>query len=912
MEVFRRLTLGAVLLVTLSCPALSPARAQSEPATSTPQAQVDATAIPEITVSRQISVSGENPIPLGRLGDAVRPQTYRLDLTVDPAKARFAGHVEIDVTLATQTSTIDLHGRGLNVARVVATTSLGRVIAGLWRERDASGVARIRFDEPLAAGPVTLAFDYDAPFADGPSGMFHVEVEGSWYSWTQFQSIDARAAFPSFDQPGFKTPFTVTLRTPPGLTAISNAAEQGTPVLENGLAIHRFNPTLPLPTYLVAMMVGPFASHAGEAPATGLRSAPLAIRIDSTRPNAARLDFALQGSKAIVALLEDYFGEPFPFPKLDQVTTPVLPGAMENAGADLYRDDILVLDAQSPVTQQRDFGMIVAHELGHQWFGDLVTPQWWDDIWLNESFANWIGYHIGDAWRPDLGIKGGALGEGYQAMETDALLAGRPVRQSITASTQVDSAFDAITYGKGGHVVGMIAAWLGDDTFRKGVRRYIDAHRFGSATSDDFFGALAEVAGNPKLVPAMRSFVEQQGVPLLAMRRVGDKVYVTQLRYTTAGVAAPDTRWVIPLCLRRGAVRRCFIMDQRNQAFTIEGKGPVFPNAEGTGYYRFELTGLHWHELIATAGKLPGGEALALVDSLWASIRGGRGTIVEMGQLAHRLIRHPDPHAADAPDKALSRLVREGIVGAQGRRGFRVMRENLYGPLLKDYGFDPHAGVYAHETPARMQRRVQIVSALVGTSRGGALRKRMNEAVKAYLAGDKAALDPAWFDHALDLYLFENGEDAARELVDRALASEDPVFRPAALAAAARTGSKDMTAWLLALDDPRLRENEKRDFLDGIMGRSATRELGYAWALSHIDALLGGGDGQFFAARLPQSLGRFCSVSWADRIAHDFKGKLAGTPGALELDRAIERVRNCGLLDDMMGPQIDAEFAKLR
>ncbi|WP_091142956.1 M1 family metallopeptidase [Novosphingobium sp. CF614] len=858
-----------------------------------------------------ITVSPAGSVPLGRLGDEVRPLAYRLDVTIDPARPRFSGHAEIDVTLAQPASIIHMHGRDLTVARAVAIFA-GRRLIGHWRQRDASGVARLSFDEPLPAGAVTLTFDYDAAFANGPAGMFHVEVEHQWYSWTQFQSIDARAAFPCFDQPGFKTPFTLTLRTPPGLTAIGNAPEQGVPAIENGLAVHRFAPTLPLPTYLVAMMVGPFASLEGQAPPNAARKDPLPVGIHSTRQNAGQLGFALDGSRQILGLLEDYFGEPFPFPKLDQVTTPVLPGAMENAGADLYRDDILVLDAQSPVVQQRDFGMIVAHELGHQWFGDLVTPAWWDDIWLNESFANWIGYRIGDAWRPDLGIMGDALSKGYQAMETDALLAGRPVHQPIAASTQVDSAFDSITYGKGGHVVGMIAAWLGDEKFREGVRSYIAAHRFGNATSEDFFAALADVAGDPRLVPAMRSFVDQQGVPLLAMRQKGDRVTVTQLRYTTAGVAPPESHWVIPLCLRREAIRRCYMMDQHTQAFTIEGKGPVFPNAGGTGYYRFELTAGHWNELIAGADRLSGGEAQALVDSLWASIRGGRGNIGEMARLERKLIRHPDPHAADAPDKALSRLVREGIVSAQGRRGFRLFRERLYMPLLKQYGFDPRAGAYAREAPARAQRRVQIVSALIGTGEGKDLRKRMDQATGAYLAGDSTALDPAWFDYAFDLYLFEGGPDAARGLVERALASEDPVFRPAALVAAARTGDKTMATWLLSLDDPRLRETEKREFLDGIMSRSATREIGYDWAAAHVDRLLASNDGQFFATRLPQVLGSFCSVAWANRIARDFAGKLAGTSGALELDRAIERVRNCGLLDDMMGEQIDAEFIKLR
>ena len=904
MRAAHRLVLALLLLATAA--GRLAAQEGDVPVASTDAAQV-APEAGTMPVGNDIVV---RQLPLGQLGTNVWPRAYRLDLTVDPAAPEFAGQVQIDVDLTVATETVYLHGRDLVVSAVRAAYG-ARLVEGRWEQMDATGVARVAFAEPLPAGRVTLIFDYSARFADGPAGMFHLEVDGEWYSWTQFQSIDARAAFPAFDQPGFKTPFTVTLRTPPGLMAISNAPELGEPVLEQGKAVHRFAPTLPLPTYLVAMMVGPFASLEGQAGPTPQRSWPLPLRIISTAQNRHALSFAFAGTDSILGLLEEYFGEPFPFPKLDQVTSPILPGAMENAGANLYRDDLLVLDDRSPVLQQREFGVVTAHELGHQWFGDLVTPQWWDDIWLNEAFANWMGYRIAEQWRPDLGIRGEALSTGFAAMEADALLAGRPVRQPIELSSNIDSAFDAITYGKGGHVVGMIAAWLGEETFREGVRRHIAAHRFGNATSEDFFAALAHVAGNPALVPALRSFVEQQGVPLIALRRDGDKVHVVQLRYTTAGVAPPDQIWILPLCFRRGSQRHCVLMDQRSQSFTVNGEGTVFPNAGGTGYYRFELDEQHWRDLIVHADALPGEEALALVDSLEASILAGRGTIEEMGRLARKLSRHPDPHAASAPDAALARLVSSGLVDARGRRVFRMLRERIYGPLLKQYGFDPRSGVYEREAPARIQRRAQVVAALLATGRGRDLRKQLKGAALAYMAGDRAALDSAWFAHAFDVYLFDEGRDAVQLLVDKALSSEDPVFRPEALAAAARRGDEKVAAWLMALDDTRLRESERREFLDGLMARKATREFGYRWALEHAGDLLGSGDGQFFAARLPRSLGQFCSVEKAREIARDFSPLLRDTPGALELDRAVERVRNCGLLDEMLGRQINEEFMRL-
>ncbi|MBW8755633.1 MAG: M1 family metallopeptidase [Sphingomonadales bacterium] len=843
-------------------------------------------------------VLADQDFPKGQLSDVVQPQDYRLDLTVDPAKERFSGKVEIDTLLTRPSTTVFLHGRDLAMHRATARVG-GAQFTGTWRQLDATGVAALTFDQPLPAGPVIFAFDYDAPFQDGPSGMFRVKVGADWYSWTQFESIDARAAFPGFDQPSFKTSFTVTLRTPPGLKAISNAPETAT-ASEAGLDVHRFARTLPLPTYLVAMMVGPFAAVEGAVPPTAQRAKALPLRVISTRQNAAKLDFALQGSKEIVALLEGYFADSFPYPKLDQITTPILPGAMENAGADLYGDGILVMTGDAPTSQKRGFGMVVAHELSHQWFGDLVTPTWWDDIWLNESFANWMGYRIGDAWRPDLNIRAGALAEGFGAMNTDALLAGRPIHQKIATNSEIDASFDSITYGKGGHVVAMIAAFMGDDKFKDGVRT-------------QFFAAMAEAAHDPRIVPAMQSFTDQQGVPLLTFARNGNAYTVTQSRYAVLGTTPPATRWGVPMCLRRGETRQCSLLTDASAAVTIAGSGPLVPNAGGTGYYRFELPGADWDALIAHADTLTGGEAQATADSLFASLLAGHAGATKLAALAEKLIHHPDSSASDAATEALGDLSEMGMLEDAGRRGWRRFVNRLYQPLLAQYGFDPRAGAYAAEPPERSQRRAQIVARLAGTARDKAMRARIAAATRDFLAGNPQALDLTWLSLGLDIHLAQGKLPAAKALVDKALASEDPGFRPAALGAVAGSGSKDIANWLLnGLADPRLRASEKRGLLRGVILTAATREMGYGYLRAHLDELTSGAGGIFFAARLPQLLSRFCSTERADEFARELRPRFANKPGALELERTIERVRNCGILRDQRGAAISAEFARFK
>ncbi|MEW9855114.1 M1 family metallopeptidase [Novosphingobium sp. M1R2S20] len=863
--------------------------------------------VPIEVIGQRIEKDG---YPKGRLGDAVTPLAYRLDLTIDPAAPRFSGTVEIDVSLSHAAKTIFLHGRELDVDSVFVRSG-GHTIEGRWSQLDVQGAARVTFAEPVPEGPATLVFAYEAPFSAGAAGMFRVQVDGAWHSWTQFQSTDARAAFPSFDEPGFKTPFEVTLRTPPDLKAIANAPEVST-IREAGFDVHRYAPTSPLPTYLVAMMVGPFAVLDGSVAPTPRRTEPLPLRIVSTRQNARRLDYARENTGQIVRLLEHWFDEPFPYPKLDQVTTPVLPGAMENAGAALYRDDLLVMDAKAPLAQQQEFGRVVAHEMAHQWFGNLVTPAWWDDLWLNESFANAMGYVIGQAWRPDLDIWSGMLDEGFVAMEMDSLVAGRAVRQPIATTAEIDSAFDRITYGKGGHVIAMIGAYLGEERFRAGVRRFIAAHRHGTATSDDFFKALAEAAEEPRIVPALRSFVQQQGVPLLVINREGGRYRVTQTRYAPLGVVPPATQWLLPICMRRGRESLCQIMEGDSAIFEVSGDDPLVPNAWGTGYYRFELSSRHWDALISGAQNLTAGEALSVADSLYASVLAGRGTVLELARLSSSLRHHADSRAAFAADAALSKLVRKGLVDRVGRSGFVRLRQRLYAPMLRRVGFDPRAGVYASEAPARRRWRSALVAVLLGTPRGSSLRRQLQEAAEDYLGGDRAALDEAWIDHGFDLHIVGGGEAAARQLVQAALASEDPVLRPAALAAAARSSKVAVASWLLDLDDPRLRETERLDILDGIMARSVTRELGYDWIVGNLDRLLAGSEGPFFAARTAAALGQFCSVEWADQIASDLRARFRGMAAALQLERSIEQVRNCGVLNKELGSAITEEFAKLK
>jgi len=847
------------------------------------------------------------PIPLGILSDAAMPLAYRIDLTVLPEKERFTGHVEIDVTVKAATRSLYLHGRDLHIGAVAARVG-GRTIPAHYSQVEDSGVAQLIFDGVLPTGKATLLFDYDAAFGDSAAGLYRIKVADQWYAWTQFESIDARAAFPGFDQPGYKTPFTVSLTTRPGLVALSNAPEvKSVPV--GDLVRHEFAATRPLPTYLVAFVVGPFVTASGTIAPSAQRAAPLPSRIVGTQPYRDKLGFALENSGPIILGLERYFDTPFPFPKLDQIGSPVMPGAMENAGADIYGDTILLLDKDASTDRKKTFGMVVAHELSHQWFGDLVTPAWWDDIWLNESFANWMGYRIGDEWRPDLKIWAGALDEGFAAMNVDALKAGRPIHQPIRTNGEIDSAFDQVTYGKGGHVVSMIAAYLGDEKFRDGVRLHLKRYAYGNASTEQFFGSLADAAHDPRVLASLKSFVDQQGVPVVRVERTGDGLKVSQKRYALLGSDLPPQSWIIPLCVRIGASRDCSLLDTPSATIPLKAAGAIIPNAGGTGYYRFSLPEAQWKALIATSASLPSGEASALTDSLWAAFRAGELSPSLLLDAARAMAGNDYSVAAVEGGSRLVGLRLRGQIAGGALPGYRRFLKQVYGPRLDAIGFDPRAGLYAGDDADRQKLRADLVDLVAGEADDKPLRMRLWKAAAAWLAGDRAALDQAFFDAGLAAYLVEGGDRALATLFDKAMSSDDSLFRDRAIGVMGAVDRAAAGRWLIdRLGDQRLRAGDRVGLLVSLAQQPTTRDMAYDWAVTHYDELARG-NGIFAVNRLATLPGRYCSAAKAAEIEKALRPHIVKQQrGALALDRTVEQVHSCGVLEEKRGGEIRAMF----
>lgn len=842
--------------------------------------------------------------PTGKLPDVATPTAYRLDFTIVPEQERFSGHTEIDVDLKQPSSAIWMHGRNLHVTR--ATARIGKKSFDVtFTQKSPTGLAQLDFGKQVPAGRMTLSFDYDAPFGSTTSGLYRVKVGNDWYSWSQFESIDARAAFPSFDQPGYKTPFTVSITTKPGFVAVSNAPQTGTSKAGE-LVKHQFAPTLPLPTYLVALVTGPFETAATSVPPTPERATPLPLGVVGTKPNAGEFAYARDESGKIVSLLEKYFGQPFPYPKLDQIGSPIMPGAMENAGADIYGDGILFLNDKDTTERKQEFGMVVAHELSHQWFGDLVTPAWWDDIWLNESFANWMGYRIGNEWRPDLHIGLNAIEEGFDAMDIDALVAGRPIHQPILADGDIDAAFDQITYGKGGQVVAMIAAYMGDDTFRQGVRLHMQRHKYGNATTDQFFASLADAAHDPRVLASLKSFVDQQGVPLVTLHHEGDALVATQSRFAYFGTNTPAEQWIIPLCLRRGDDKSCTLVDKPSMTVAAKGSGAIVPNAGGWGYYRFELDPADWNALIAAGPTLPAGEALAVDDSLWASFYAGRSPVDRPIALARAMASHPSEKIVFDNAHRLRDLEKRGLVSAAALPAYHKLVTSLYGPMLAKIGFNPAADAYAAETADQRELRKDLVSLVAVTGHDSATRETLIKALDAYVAGDAKALDGDYAGVAAAVAINERGAPFAQQLADKALASGNPVMMMATAQGISGSNNPDVAKWFLNdFKDPRLNFRQRLFTVAGFLRSPYTRDVASDFMLTHFDEFVAnGGGGGIFSGRAAQMFGVLCSNAQADAVDAKLRPQTKGS--TLTLDRAVETIRTCARFRDAKAGEVSA------
>ncbi len=575
---------------------------------------------------------------------------------------------------------------------------------------------------------------------------------------TQFEAISARRAFPCFDEPGYKTPWEITLRVPDGLVAVANTrssrkrrATTGSPRSASRRRV-RCRPTSS------PSRSGPWEFV--DLGRVGKGAVPTRIVVPRGRGEDAK--FAATAYPELYALLESWFGIPYPFGKLDHAAIPLTVNfAMENAGLITYGvAGLLAKPGDDTPRFRRGAANVGAHEIAHQWFGNLVTTAWWDDIWLNEAFATWIAEKIVDQWKPAYDRGAARIEARAKAIDADTLGSARQIREPVKSRGDIFRAFDAITYEKGATVIGMFEGWLGEEPFRRGVQRYLESRRYGSATAQDFLESLATASGRP-VTPAFDTFLNQNGVPQVDVRLQcaagGAKVVLTQHRLVPLGSGSKDPRrWQIPVCMRYGKVSTCTLLTETSATVPLEGACPafVFANAGGRGYYVPDYGGALLASLAAHRGALSAAEYASLLDDLRPLLRAGAVTAVQAMQWVRLGAQSRDRHIVIAA-LDLAEFVRNTIVGDDERPRYSAFVRQVFGPRTLALGFAPKPG---ESDDDRLVRRALLRVVAPEDPRLSAEARRL---ALAWIK-DRHAIDPG----VVDVVLITAGKTSDAALLD--------------------------------------------------------------------------------------------------------------------------------------------------
>jgi aminopeptidase N len=758
---------------------------------------------------------------------ATLPQRYEIEVTPNAEEGTLTGRVRIHFETAAPTNRITINAAEMTFSSVRLDGRAAQAVLDA-----AAQTATITASRTLRPGRHTLDIAYAGRIYDEAYGLFRVSYEQDGAQRrllaTQFEPGDARRFAPMFDQPDMRAVFDLTAIVPEGDVALSNMPIAETAALPGGMKRVRFQSSPSMPSYLLFLAVGDLERISTRTP-DGVEVGVVTVRGQSESGR-----YALQAAVETLGYFTNYFGVPYPLPKLDNLGVPGAGGfgAMENWGAILYFDQYLLLDPalSSEYDRQSVFG-IVAHEVAHQWFGNLVTMAWWDDLWLNEGFASWMADKATEALHPDWAPWLAAAGGRNQAMDIDARAGTHPIVQTVNSIDQANLAFDTITYQKGQAVIRTIETYIGEEAFRNGVRAYISSHLYGSARTDELWQAL-EAASNTPITRIARDFTTQNGVPLVSVQSepCAPGATTTRLRLTQARFAADEASrtgeaWTIPIVARRvGAAEsvRLLLAPEGGVLEAPGGCGAVKVNAGENAYFRTLYAPADLDALVASFAALSADDQLGLLADYWAFGKSGAASMRDYLRLVNATPNDANPYVVMQAAGALRRLA-EYQQGRPGEAAFNAYARAHLAPHFARVGWDARAGEAVTDAVLRdvlisilgwlndpaivaeARRRVEAAdpSALPGGIREAALRvvgsqadarwhqwlvdQARNAATSLerdqYLSALAEVQDPALAQRTLDLALTDAFPRTLRPVVIRRVGTTHPDLTWAFIAA---------------------------------------------------------------------------------------------------------------------------------
>ena len=823
-------------------------------------------------LSLAVTATGQDSVDY-RLPPAIVPVAQHVHLMLDPSTPGYSGKTTIRVDVRSTSDRIGVYQIGLDMSEITLAGNGGvRRLASTPGDWDMSWLAD---GQPIEAGEYSLTIEFSGRYSTDALGMHRVSFEGNDYVFTQMEAMYARRAFPLFDEPSFKLPYTLEISAPEGLTVIANTPVESS-ISQDGWQRVTFMETKPLPSYLLAYAVGPL----DRAPIEGM-SVPGYIY--TPRGHTDKLGFVLRETPKIVASLEDYFGSDYPFRKLDFVAVPEFAfGAMENPGLITYRTDLLLVgDEVSGATAEVVLN-VIAHEVAHIWYGDVVTMEWWNDLWLNEAFATWMARTTLEALYPqfDPQLK---LPQA-NAFGADQQTASKPIRRTVRNNDEI---FDGLglNYSKGHAILGMLENYVGPEVWQQAIRDYISRYAWANATERDLWAVVSEVSGLD-VSRIAGDYLNQPGFALVSIDSGGE---ASQARYLLPGREAPDLDWSIPLNVKYkvdGNVRQTFyLLDGKTGSIDVpEDAEWIFPDAGGSGYYRWATDVDRFYALVDDAALLSNREKIALLDNSEALFNANRLSLADYLFVIERLLADPYP-LVFLPSLEKLKAIGDDFIDPSTAPSFRAFVDDTLGDRFAEVG----AETRKDDSEAITQMRPRLLRMLGEYGSDPAARAAARRLTDRFL-DDPASVDTDLAREALRVTALADDGSLYDDYID---AYED----------AATANQKTVVLTSIYFDDPAIIRRHldfsvservaAGDTLTGIGLYSAVLDdnsVVYAWLGENFDALLAKIPAVYHAL-MPQVLGGGCSRDSLERLNGFFADRGEQFAGALA--KANEAAEAC-------------------
>ena len=710
--------------------------------------------------------------PAQRLPRTAIPEHYDIHFAPDFSTDTFGGRVAITVRITEPSRSITLNAAEIEFHE--STIAWGGTTRNATITLDAQKeTATITVPQEIPAGLATIAINYTGRLNDQLRGFYLSRANGRDYAVTQLEPTDARRAFPSFDEPALKATFAVSATIDARDTAIANGrllSDTPGPGAEKHTL--KFATTKRMSPYLVALAVGDWECIAGSADR-------IPIRVCATPAHKDQLGYALESAEFALTYFNRYFAIKYPFEKLDILGVPDFSaGAMENTGAIFFREQYLVIPKDGGTTGRRkQIAQFIGHEIAHQWFGDLVTMAWWDDIWLNEGFATWMEYRPMQESKPEWQGPLIEVRDTQRAMDIDSLRATRPVRTKVETPDEINQVFDAIAYQKTAAIIRMVEGYVGPASYREAINAYLKKFAYGNATGEGLWTTLAAVTRKP-VDRVMESFVTQSSMPLVTIetRCAGAATELMLAQRPMSDAVPSSTLWDIPVCYKRDRAGKtetaaCTLLSAKTETTTLPGCSAwVFANVDSRGYYRtsYDAANLRAMGAAVAAGRLTPLEQTTLLEDLWALVRRGDQNIAEYLSLSSQLAK---AHLSPAIGTALYRInyISEWLVNEPQRPSFQTWVRSVVRPLMDRLGWTPKPG----EGDDINELRSMVLFTMGNAGRDREVLREAGRLAELHVTRARA-LHPSLVDTALDLAAIEGDAALYEQYLSRMKAAANP------------------------------------------------------------------------------------------------------------------------------------------